>query len=148
MLSKSFTLLFYLEKRSNHVKGKLPIYMRLTIDGKWIELAVKRSSFMDFWYVAVLLIPGRTITLHLEMLNDSGWAQWSHIWMSAWYVAKCHTLTLGSVEILLKYCIRLFWLMVLLSGFSGQKFFDFVCPVIIRPANFQWVQFPWNSQVL
>lgn len=28
MLTKSFTLLFYLKKRNNNVKGELPIYMR------------------------------------------------------------------------------------------------------------------------
>ena len=55
MLSKSFTLLFYLKKRSNYVKGKLPIYMRLTIDGKRIELAVKRECEPEKWNS----VPGR-----------------------------------------------------------------------------------------
>ena len=38
MLTKSFTLLFYFQKRSSYVKGELPIYMRLTDDGQSVEL--------------------------------------------------------------------------------------------------------------
>ena len=49
MLTKSFTLLFYLKKRSNYVKGKLPIYMRLTVDGKRIELTTKRECEPEKW---------------------------------------------------------------------------------------------------
>jgi hypothetical protein len=49
MLTKSFTLLFYLKKRSNYVKGKLPIYMRLTVDGKRIEVTTKRECEPSKW---------------------------------------------------------------------------------------------------
>jgi len=49
MLSKSFTLLFYLKKRNNYVKGGLPIYMRLTIDGQRIEISTKRDCEPEKW---------------------------------------------------------------------------------------------------
>lgn len=43
MLEKSFTLLFYQKKRGNYVKGLLPIYLRITVDGIPKELSVKRT---------------------------------------------------------------------------------------------------------
>ncbi|WP_255711031.1 Arm DNA-binding domain-containing protein [Dyadobacter chenhuakuii] len=49
MLTKSFTLLFYLKKRSNYLKGKLPIYMRVTVDGKRMEIATKRECEPAKW---------------------------------------------------------------------------------------------------
>lgn len=49
MLSKTFTLLFYLKKRSNYKSGKLPIYLRFTIDGQRIEMATKRECEPDKW---------------------------------------------------------------------------------------------------
>lgn len=49
MLTKSFTMFYYLKKRNNYVKGNLPIYLRLTIDGKRIELATKRECDPDKW---------------------------------------------------------------------------------------------------
>lgn len=49
MLSKTFTLLFYLKKRSNYIGGRLPIYLRFTIDGQRIEMATKRECEPDKW---------------------------------------------------------------------------------------------------
>ncbi|NIJ53008.1 phage integrase SAM-like domain-containing protein [Dyadobacter arcticus] len=43
MLTKSLTLLFYPKKRSNYVKGKLPIYVRLMVDGKRIEITLEHT---------------------------------------------------------------------------------------------------------
>lgn len=49
MLTKSFTLLFYLKRRNNYVKGELPIYMRLTVDGQRIEISTKRECEPGKW---------------------------------------------------------------------------------------------------
>ncbi len=49
MFTKSFTLLFYLKKRKNYVKGELPIYMRLTVDGQRIEISTKREYEPEKW---------------------------------------------------------------------------------------------------
>ncbi|TLV01429.1 site-specific integrase [Dyadobacter luticola] len=49
MLTKSFTLLFYLKKRNNYAKGELPIYMRLTVDGQRIEISTKRKCEPEKW---------------------------------------------------------------------------------------------------
>ncbi len=52
MLTKSFTLLFYLKKRSDYVTGELPIYMRLTVDGQRVELTTKRGCEPGKWNAA------------------------------------------------------------------------------------------------
>ncbi|MGN7888433.1 site-specific integrase [Dyadobacter endophyticus] len=49
MLTKSFGLLFYLKKRSGKSKGKLPVYMRITIDGRRTEIAVKSECEPARW---------------------------------------------------------------------------------------------------
>ena len=43
MLSKRFSLLFHLKKPKNYVQGKQPIYFRITINGKRIELSTQRE---------------------------------------------------------------------------------------------------------
>lgn len=52
MLTKTFTLLFYLKKRSNYVTGKLPIYLRITVNGQRFELATKRYCDPEKWNTA------------------------------------------------------------------------------------------------
>jgi integrase len=52
MLSKRFSLLFYLKKPRNFVKGKEPIYMRVTIDNIRFELSTQRQCESSRWNVA------------------------------------------------------------------------------------------------
>jgi hypothetical protein len=49
MLSKTFTLLFYLQKPKNYQSGKMPIYMRFTIDRHRVEIATKRECEPEKW---------------------------------------------------------------------------------------------------
>lgn len=49
MLDKSFGLLFYLKKPKHYVKGEVPIYLRITVDGIPKELSVKRSCDPARW---------------------------------------------------------------------------------------------------
>lgn len=49
MLEKSMGLLFYLKKRGSYVKGELPIYLRITIDGTSKEISTKRSILPERW---------------------------------------------------------------------------------------------------
>lgn len=42
MVSKTFGLIFYLKKPRNYVKGAVPIYMRITVDGARTEISSKR----------------------------------------------------------------------------------------------------------
>jgi hypothetical protein len=43
MLSKTFYLLFYLKRPKNYNSGKMPVYLRVTANGKRFELAIKRE---------------------------------------------------------------------------------------------------------
>lgn len=49
MLPKRFSLLFYLKKRNNYVKGNLPIYMRITVEAERIELSTQRDCEPERW---------------------------------------------------------------------------------------------------
>jgi site-specific recombinase XerD len=49
MLDKSFGLLFYLKKPKNYLKGEIPIYLRITVDGIPKELSVKRNCDPARW---------------------------------------------------------------------------------------------------
>lgn len=49
MLDKSFGLLFYLKKPKNYVKGVIPIYLRITVDGFPKELSTKRTCDPGRW---------------------------------------------------------------------------------------------------
>jgi site-specific recombinase XerD len=49
MLGKNFNLLFYLKKRSNYVDGKLPVYMRVSVNGTRSEMSVGRQCEPANW---------------------------------------------------------------------------------------------------
>ena len=49
MLSKTFYLLFYLKRPKNYISGKMPVYLRITANGKRFELAIKRECDPDRW---------------------------------------------------------------------------------------------------
>lgn len=49
MLSKSFSLLFYLKKQKNYVHGKQPVYLRITIDTTRMELSMQRECEPSRW---------------------------------------------------------------------------------------------------
>jgi hypothetical protein len=49
MLDKSFGLCFYLKKPKNYVKGPVPIYLRITVDGVTKELSAKRACEPIRW---------------------------------------------------------------------------------------------------
>lgn len=49
MLDKSFGLHFYLKKPKDYLKGVIPIYLRITVDGIPKELSTKRSCEPNRW---------------------------------------------------------------------------------------------------
>jgi integrase len=49
MLSKTFSLLFFLKKPRNYKGGKVPIYLRLTIEGRRVELSTQRECEPEKW---------------------------------------------------------------------------------------------------
>ncbi|KIA96766.1 integrase [Pedobacter kyungheensis] len=55
----TFALSFYL-KRENELNGKAPIYAKITVDGKYLRLAVKRSVEPKFWNQRTQRLLGNT----------------------------------------------------------------------------------------
>ena len=49
MLEKNFSLLFYLKKSKNYLKGAIPIYLRITVDGASKEISLGRDCDIDRW---------------------------------------------------------------------------------------------------
>ncbi|OJW83633.1 MAG: recombinase [Bacteroidetes bacterium 46-16] len=49
MLEKSFGLLFYLKRPKKYIKGPVPIYLRITVDGIPKELSIKRECDPVLW---------------------------------------------------------------------------------------------------
>ncbi len=48
-MERSFGLLFYLKKRTGCMESELPVYIRITIDGKSKELSTKRKCNPKIW---------------------------------------------------------------------------------------------------
>ncbi|HLY68804.1 MAG TPA: site-specific integrase [Puia sp.] len=68
MVNKTFSLLFYLKKRSNYVKGRMPIYIRITVDTQRAELSTKRyCDDPDKWNASAGRIKG--INENAKLLN-------------------------------------------------------------------------------
>jgi hypothetical protein len=49
MLDKTFSLLFYLKKPKKYSDGKMPIYLRITVNGIPKELSTKRDCSPNRW---------------------------------------------------------------------------------------------------
>ena len=64
----NFSLLFYLKKQKNYIRGNAPIYMRITVQGKRAEIATSRDCKPDRWNARA----GRAIGFkeEVKMLND------------------------------------------------------------------------------
>jgi len=43
MLGKNFNVLFFLKKPKNYVRGEMPFYMRITVDGNAKELCSSQT---------------------------------------------------------------------------------------------------------
>lgn len=48
-MSSKFSLLFFLKRRGGYVGGDLPVYLRITVDGKRAELAIQRKCDPGKW---------------------------------------------------------------------------------------------------
>jgi hypothetical protein len=59
-MNKTFSVLFIARKPKNYVKGKLPVYLRLTIDGARTEFATKREVESDSWNKSMGRVLGKT----------------------------------------------------------------------------------------
>ncbi len=74
MLDKSFGLHFYLKKPKNHVRGPIPIYLRITVDGVPKELSTKRDCEPNRWNASAERASGtkedaRALNAYLDTLQ-------------------------------------------------------------------------------
>ena len=69
MLSKTFGLLFYLKKQKNYVRGKQPIYMRITVDYQRAEISTKREIEPERWNSPALNSIRSSRPLHLTQVE-------------------------------------------------------------------------------
>src|SRR5215203_6117417 len=74
MLSKRFSLLFYLKKAKNQVQGKQPIYLRITIDSGRMELSTQRECDPERWNSHAGRVNGtrediRNLNIYLDSLQ-------------------------------------------------------------------------------
>src|SRR4051812_29017343 len=80
MLDKSFGLLFYLKKPKNYVKGTIPIYLRITVDGIPKELSVKWDWDLNRWSSHAGLASGtkedaRTVKANLVIFQSKAYEE-------------------------------------------------------------------------
>lgn len=74
-MKTNFSLLFYLKKSKNHQKGPVPVYMRITVEGKRAEVAIGRECEPSEWNIGSGRVKGtrekaRAINAHLDNLQS------------------------------------------------------------------------------
>jgi len=74
MLGKNFSLLFYLKKPKNYLRGDMPIYMRITVNGKVKEMATSRKCGPEIWDQKSEMAHGKSesikeLNMHLSVLK-------------------------------------------------------------------------------
>ena len=73
-MKTNFSLLFYLKKPKNYVKGVVPIYLRITVDGKRAELSTSRECEPELWNAKAGHIEGtkeeaKTLNSYLDKMK-------------------------------------------------------------------------------
>ena len=74
-MKTNFSLLFYLKKSKNHQTGSVPIYMRITVNGKRSEVAIGRECEPSEWNISSGRVKGtrekaRAFNAHLDNLQS------------------------------------------------------------------------------
>ena len=74
-MKTNFSLLFYLKKSKNHQTGPVPIYMRITVNGKRSEVAIGRGCEPSEWNISSGRVKGtrekaRAFNAHLDNLQS------------------------------------------------------------------------------
>lgn len=59
-MEKNFGCFFYLKKRSKNATGEIDIFLRITVDSKFVELSSKRKCFTNAWNVKAGRAEGKT----------------------------------------------------------------------------------------
>ena len=73
-MGTNYSLLFYLKKPKNYVKGPVPVYMRITVDGIPKEISTGRSCDPSRWKAKANRANGtkeetKALNSHLDVLE-------------------------------------------------------------------------------
>lgn len=60
VMETSFGLVFHLKKNKKENASELPVYLRITVDGKYCEISTKRNCNPDFWNSGTGRLHGKT----------------------------------------------------------------------------------------
>nr|WP_315424750.1 Arm DNA-binding domain-containing protein [uncultured Pedobacter sp.] len=52
-MKTNFSLLFYLKKPKNYIKGDVTVYLRITVGGKPVEMSASRKFEPELWNTKV-----------------------------------------------------------------------------------------------
>lgn len=74
MLEKSFGLLFYLKKPKNYCEGKMPVYLRITVDGVPKEMSTHQTCDPERWSPEAQRVKGtkiehKSLNVYLDTLE-------------------------------------------------------------------------------
>lgn len=74
MKQKTFCVLFFLKKNRIKANGEAPLYVRITVNGRYVEISVKRSVPVNLWDQAKGKVTGKNkisseINLFLESVR-------------------------------------------------------------------------------
>jgi hypothetical protein len=59
-MEKNFACFFYLEKKGKSLSVEVPVYLRITVDSRSIQISTKRNCFKANWNVSVGRAKGKT----------------------------------------------------------------------------------------
>ncbi|MDP4210655.1 MAG: hypothetical protein Q8928_17740 [Bacteroidota bacterium] len=73
-MNTSLSLLFYLKKPQNYVSGAIPVYLRITVNGRRAEVSTCRECHPDNWNAAAGKGKGqkeeiKALNVHLDILK-------------------------------------------------------------------------------
>lgn len=58
-MRQTFSLLFFLKKRQNHMDGLHPIMVRITINGKSVEIYTGQKALLSNWSIRLPSVCGQ-----------------------------------------------------------------------------------------
>ncbi len=73
-MKTNFNLLFYLKKPKNYVSGAVPVYLRITVDGKPVEMSASRKCEPELWNAKAGHMTGtkedaKTLNVYLDKMK-------------------------------------------------------------------------------
>jgi Arm DNA-binding domain len=83
-MKTNFSLLFYLKKPKNYLKGAVPVYLKITVDGKPVEMSASRNCEPERWNAKAIKVIGtkedvKALNAYLENMKVDVYAAHSQL---------------------------------------------------------------------